>query len=288
MDKVKFKMIESYLDNFPEDASAVIVKYPVEDIALIIQTFSSNKLVPLLNVLPEFLLAEAIKKIDNEKIIPLLNLMQSNLVSRVLRKWRDGGDEEKYKEVFRSLNRDVQNRIMKLLAYSKDSVGFMMNPTPLAVSPDLTIKEVLIILGKEKNRYSRYIYVVDSDKKLIGVLPFKDAFYSTKKDELISKSMATDVFSISPITKASTIYTDKVWSKWDSLPVVDHNGVLLGVLKYEVLEEYYSEYLTRGKSDSVIIAGEAFADLIKIGFKGAASLTTAILSPGVDNEKNGK
>ena len=286
MNTAKHKMLEFYLSKYPEDAYVTVMKYPIGDIVELIQEFSPQQIVSLLNVLPVFILSEALKKVETAKTASLLSLMNINLVSRVLRKWSDDGFKEKYNDTLSLISPKLRKRAEILLSYGKDTIGFMMNPTPLAIAPNLTIGDVLTILGQEKNRYSRYIYIVDTEKKLLGVLPFKDAFYSSNKDELISKSMSTDVYSVSPSMKASDIYLDHIWSRWDSLPVVDRENRLLGVVKYDVLDEYCSTQPKRARPNSVDIAGGALADIVKIGFKGSMDMASALLRPGDINEKD--
>src|SRR5258705_647282 len=77
------------------------------------------------------------------------------------------------------LDGPTRAEVQALLAYAEDDAGGLMNPRYARVRPDVSIDEAISYLRKQardKTENFYYVYVIDPDQKLLGVVSLRDLF----------------------------------------------------------------------------------------------------------------
>lgn len=120
--------------------------------------------------------------------------------------------------------------------YPKESAGrIMIENVPVAL-PEMRILDVKEILLREiKNLETiNYIYVVDKDKRLIGVFSIKEIFRApgeTKVEELIGGK----IIKVRPNTDQERVAILALRHNLKAIPVVNKEGVFLGAVPSDVI-----------------------------------------------------
>lgn len=141
-----------------------------------------------------------------------------------------------------------QKRIRSLLGYKEKTAGGIMTPDFVAVGEETTVGETI-----EKLRHLRedfesvhYVYTLDRDGRLTGSLSLRSLVLADNNTQVYD--LATrDLITAGPEEDQEDV-ADAI-SKYDllALPVVDENGVMLGIVTIDdaldVLEEEHSEDL---------------------------------------------
>src|SRR6185436_11250756 len=71
------------------------------------------------------------------------------------------------------------------LIYDADAVGRMMEPVLAAFPPETTVAQAIEAMRERvKRALISYIYVVDADEHLLGVVTFRDLVFSEKQKTL--------------------------------------------------------------------------------------------------------
>ena len=141
---------------------------------------------------------------------------------------------EKAKEVIDSVEEELSEDLRKLLPYPEDTAGGLMALEYVAVREDATVQdaiEKIREMHKEvKNVY--YLFVVDSDDKLVGVVSLKDLVVEPP-DRKIKEIMNPDVISVRVDTDQEEIY--HIVKKYNlvAIPVVDEKGRLVGRITHD-------------------------------------------------------
>lgn len=140
--------------------------------------------------------------------------------------------------------------IRDLMAYPPDTAGGIMTPAFVAISPDLRADEAVAALRRvaEEAETVNYVYVVDSDEKLLGVLSLH-ALVLTRGTTPVRDLIVRDVVSV-PVAadqeEAARMLTERDLL---ALPVVDPEGRLLGIITADdvadVLEAEATEDIER-------------------------------------------
>jgi magnesium transporter len=136
--------------------------------------------------------------------------------------------------------------IKDLLHYEEKTAGSIMTTEFISVFKTQTVRETMLQLKEEGPEAETiyYLYVVDSDKKLVGVLSLRDLIISS--DEITIESiMNENVFHVSVAEDQEEVA--KVMRDYDFLavPVVDFQQHLLGIITVDdildVIDEEASE-----------------------------------------------
>jgi magnesium transporter len=132
--------------------------------------------------------------------------------------------------------------IRELMAYPPDSAGGIMTPAFVAVFPDLRADATVVALRQvaEQAETINYVYVVDRDERLIGVLSLHSLVLS-RPETPVRDLMFPQLYSVSVDAdqeEAARILVDR---NLLALPVVDAEGRLVGIITADDIAEVREE-----------------------------------------------
>jgi magnesium transporter len=133
----------------------------------------------------------------------------------------------------------------QLLGYPEDSVGRLMTPDYVAVRPDWTVEvamEHVRKMGRDSETIN-VVYVTDSSWKLVGAASLRHLVLS-KPTDLVSSVMTTPAVDLSAF--ADREEATKTMERYGLLvlPVVDSDGILVGIVTGDDVFELASEEAT--------------------------------------------
>jgi len=146
-----------------------------------------------------------------------------------------------------SLLDDVTRREVKgLLDYAEDEAGGLMNTRYSRLRTDMTVDEAISYLrrdarAREKTVY--YVFVVDSEEHLLGVVSFRDLLVAPG-DKLVRDIMRTEVISAPEDLDQEAL--SKLFMRHHLLmmPVVDAEGHIKGVVNLNDIVDVVQEEAT--------------------------------------------
>lgn len=140
--------------------------------------------------------------------------------------------------------------VIPLLSYPDETAGGLMTTAVLSLSPHKTAHEAIDILRSETpgSDIPYYIYVVDENKKLMGVVGLRDLIIA-QPETVVKDFMDPDVRYATTEMDQEDVAHMMVRYDLAALPVVSDDGVLWGVITHddsmEVLEEEATEDIYR-------------------------------------------
>ena len=176
-------------------------------------------------------------------------------------------DEEDREEVIQHID-DVEQAgdIVDLLQYDEDTAGGLMGTELIEVNENLSMPDCLKEMRRQAEELDDiyYVYVVDDDRRLKGVLPLKKMITHPAVSK-IKHVMQTDPVSVQADTPIADVAID--FEKYDlvAMPVVDSIGRLVGQITVddvmdEVREQSERDYqLASGISSDVDADDSVFA-----------------------------
>lgn len=176
-------------------------------------------------------------------------------------------DEEDREEVIQHID-DVEQAgdIVDLLQYDEDTAGGLMGTELIEVNENLSMPDCLKEMRRQAEELDGiyYVYVVDDDRRLKGVLPLKKMITHPAVSK-IKHVMQTDPVSVHADTPIADVAID--FEKYDlvAMPVVDSIGRLVGQITVddvmdEVREQSERDYqLASGISSDVDADDSVFA-----------------------------
>lgn len=193
-----------------------------------------------------------ISGMDKEHIRSVFDEMSLGDLSDILRDL----EEDEREKILDAVSKEDEDELRELLAYLDDTSGSTMKKGYVTVNKNLNVMEAINTIRKEATEADSiyYIYVVDNEQKLVGVLSLRDLFVS-KETDLVEDIMIENVKSVRDSEDREEAV--KVVSKYNlvAVPVVDSEGVLKGIITVDdildVMEEEATEdmYKFAGSSE---------------------------------------
>lgn len=211
----------------PADIAEIISKVSREEGAHLFKDLDIETAAEALSELKPEMQADIINAMDAEKAADIIEEMPPDEAADVL----SDLPAEKAKEILEHIEKEEAEDIQELLGHEKDTAGGLMTTEFIAYSPNLTIKEALENFKKDAEDIETvyYIYVVDENEKLIGVASLRELLVAEQESQL-SEIMETKLKTVTP--DADEMIVAEIISKYNivALPVVDSNGILLGIV----------------------------------------------------------
>lgn len=184
--------------------------------------------------------AKVIGRLAPEEAARLLDLLESDDVADIL----GAMEPDKLREILARL--DDAAELEELLAYPENSAGGIMSLDVVRVHDDVTIAEATRMLQQEADDLPGsvfYIYVVDEQDRLVGVISLRQ-LVTSKPDVPVHAVMATELVYVTAETDQETVA--ELASRYDlvAIPVVDDQRRLLGVVTIDDIVDVLREEAT--------------------------------------------
>ncbi len=175
--------------------------------------------------------------------------------------------EEEREGLLALLDEATRREVAALLAYAEDDAGGLMNPRYARVRPDVSADEAISYLRRQARavlEIINYVYVLDADQKLLGVVSFRDLF-AAPGDKKVRDLMSSDVVTASEQMDQEELARLFAQTNLQAIPVVDAGGRMKGIVTVDDIVD--------------VIQEEATEDIQKIG--GTQALEAPYLKVGL-------
>ena len=139
--------------------------------------------------------------------------------------------KETVQDILRRLEEREAKQLSELLSYPPDTAGGLMSPEVVALPQDMSCQEAIETLRRvaEEMETVYYAYVVDEDRRLVGVLSLRDLVFA-RPETPIRQVMRTDVVALPEDMDVEEVA--RTFDKYNflALPVIDKEGRLLGIV----------------------------------------------------------
>jgi magnesium transporter len=140
------------------------------------------------------------------------------------------------KKLLDHLSEKTKNQIQELLIYPKDSAGSIMTTEFLVFHLDIKVEDAIQKIRSLVHRKTNasYVYVIDTENHLVGVLNMRDLLIA-ESDATLESVMRKEIFSVNAFTDREEIANELSKRKFFAVPVVDNQEHLLGIVKADQL-----------------------------------------------------
>lgn len=195
-------------------------------------------------------IAEMIEHIDLQDTKEYITEMDPRFASMVFAEMAtddavdilNGLEKDKVASFLTIMDKESSNEIKQLLHYEEKTAGSIMTTEFVAIDKTQTVKETMQQLKEEGPDAETiyYLYVVDEDKHLVGVLSLRDLIISDE-EILISDLMSEKVVSVSVAKDQEEIATMMRDYDFLAVPVVDFQNHLLGIITVDDILDVMDE-----------------------------------------------
>jgi magnesium transporter len=223
-------LIQGYLQQYPREAARLVDSLPPEDAIRYLQDEPSSTAANVfLSLNPDFA-TELITEMKEDLFRALFTTVDPARGAPLLARL----DEDKVERRLGQLPEQVAKEYQELLSYPQDTAGCLMDPRVTAFRADETVENALKRIRSVRDRRVLDICVVDDEGMLLATLPLQEVAISEPKSRLgeIIHGQPVSIHVMSPREEVVQLLEEK---RLASLPVVDLDGKLLGIIRYDAL-----------------------------------------------------
>ena len=202
-----------------EQAAETFVEMDPEAQELLIRGFSDNEL------------KEVLDELYADDAADIVEEMPANVVKRILK----------------TADPALRSSINQILRYPEYSAGSIMTTEYVSLRPHMTVEEAILRIRRQGvDKETIYTcYVLEKDRKLIGMVTVKDLLLAPDDEMTIEEMMITNLIYVN--TKTDQEEVARMFSKYNflALPVVDGEERMVGIVTFDdamdVMEEEATE-----------------------------------------------
>jgi magnesium transporter len=172
-----------------------------------------------------------------------LRLLPPDDAADVLQQCEEPGERAEWLAL---LDDQTRNEVTALLAYAEDDAGGLMNTRYARVRPDASVDEAIAYLrrqGRDKLEHVNYIYVLEADQTLVGVVALRDLF-TAPSGKTVRELMNNEVYTARSDMDQEAL--GRLFQQHDLqvIPVVDEAGRMQGIVTVDDIVDVLQEEAT--------------------------------------------
>ncbi|MFC6334403.1 magnesium transporter [Paenibacillus septentrionalis] len=211
----------------PYDIAQIYEVLPAKHQNRFLSFLNTSQLADILQELDKEQQQKFLNKLGVEKALDVMDEMDNDDLANLLEEL----SPENKESFLASMKAEESQVIQNLMNYPPETAGRLMTDRFVWIPYHYSVRDVVDKLKEyaEIAETINYLYVIDDEKKLIGVVSYRDLILA-EADEQIKNIMYERVISV-------TVDTDqeqaaRMIERYDFLavPVVDHNNVLVGIV----------------------------------------------------------
>lgn len=178
-----------------------------------------------------------VQSLSNEYVAEMFNhIANDNLVEYLT---QSDSDQE---ALLAMMDSEESRRVRELLSYAEDTAGSIMTKEYIAINHEQTIDEVMVQLREVGHDAETiyYLYVVNDENHLVGVLSLRDLLLAEKSD-IVKDIMSTHVVSARIDQDQEDVA--KIIQDYDllAIPVLSHDSRMQGIVTVDDIIDVIEE-----------------------------------------------
>jgi magnesium transporter len=221
--------VEALADLSPEDQAEVLDELPIGEAADILEDLEDEEAAEVARRLPADTLGDLLDEMEPDEAADVLGDLSPELRRRALAE----------------MTAEQASEVLPLLGYPDDTAGGRMTSEFHALRRQWTAQDAIEYLRRQKPEQERnyYLYVVDRDGRLVGVVGLRELVVADP-GATIDSIMSHDIVSVPATLDQEEVARVIQRHELSALPVVDGEGRLAGVISHDDLVDVIEEEAT--------------------------------------------
>ncbi|MEH7305691.1 magnesium transporter [Neobacillus drentensis] len=238
-DELSLYIIKTLKENRKTEFESILDELQPYDIAKIYEDLPEKHKGRFLLFLKFDVLADLMEELDKEDQLGLLNILGIEKSSKVL-DLMDNDDlalllhevsPEKKDSLLSGMKAEESIAVQDIMKYPPETAGRIMTNRFVWIRSYFTVREAVdkFKVFAEFAESINYLYVIDEDRKLVGVVSYRDLLLA-EPDEKISTIMYERIIYVTVSTDQEVVA--QIVGRYDfiAIPVVDEDNILVGIV----------------------------------------------------------
>lgn len=211
-----------------EVAADILAELPHANLVAAWEALSANAGAAMLRHLPADAKSYLVKHADTGRLAILLTRMSKT-------------DSDAF---FAEIDETIAGDLRALMNYPTDTAGQLMDTRIVALQGSLTVSEATARLRRlQHGQEVAELKIVDDENKLKAIVDIKD-FALAEPDQTLDSLAHGVISAVFPLDRREEVVEKLERYKLEELPVIDPDGVLLGVIRHSELIDALKETAT--------------------------------------------
>lgn len=211
----------------PQLSGKLLSNQPTSLVANTLELLSPDTTSSIFSCLPDSVIKSLLTESNPNLMVGLLGKFEENERSRFLS----------------LVDPYIQNDYRTMMSYAENSAGRLMDTRSHVFRESMTVRQCLKRLRELKFKPTRTLFLVNSQNKLVSRVEMQDLALAEPMMELRELAQPLQAF-VNPTDSKEEVVSKMEEFKISSLPVLDVNGGLVGVIRYDALVKAVEEEAT--------------------------------------------
>jgi magnesium transporter len=216
----------AFLRAHPQQAGEILEDIPVPAAAAFLNRLPAVEAAPVIAGMLSVPAARCLAALPREPAAALLVALPARSALDLLRRMPREA-REALVELLPARNRRALRRALKL---SGNTVGTLADTQVLAFPGDTTVERAARVLSSHEAAAECHLYVLEDNARLLGAVPVRDLFGAPAGKRLASIARRR-IPTLPANATSSGVLNHPGWKRYAALPVVESDGVFVGVLR---------------------------------------------------------
>jgi magnesium transporter len=219
-------LADSFIDQFPQEATEVLEAAPVEEIAQLLRMQVPERGAQIVGRISTALANSVLRELKPELAGRILGAMDPISAALLLGSF----DAPTREALLEKLDPGLARELNELMSYPEGSAGRLMQARAPSIPGRRTIKQALARLRRLPSRDAAVVLVTDDSGKLVGLANLADVVRAepTVRLETVTQPAPVRVNALTPREEIIDLFSRH---RLQLLPVVDLDDRLLGVIR---------------------------------------------------------
>ncbi len=230
-----------FLESRPDEAARRLEEIKIEDVAGVLEVQAEQVVASIVARLSPERAAATLTRLSPGKARYVLEAIDPAVGARLLARL----DEDARERCLALLARRLSAELRELSSYPPEVAGSVMDARFFALRPEMSIRAALDALRSAAVRPREQVFVVDADGHLLGRVPLANLAVAAP-DQTLGDSLEPPravIGAMAPRDEVGELLSEH---RLTSLPVVDLEGRLMGVIRQEALLDAAREEAVAG------------------------------------------
>lgn len=277
--KIDNPLSHEFLVNYPTEAARVLEEISAQHVAALFTELPPQTATHVMTAMLPEMAAACLAVMTAGSAAKLVNELPAFSAARIYNLLAPA----KQDELFANFSEKTRSRIRRYQMYPADSVGALLDPGINILPQNVTVAEAMRRIERLDHSVGCEIYIVDDAHHLVGLIELGKLMTSRHQARL-QDIMSRKTQRIPAHKTAETLLSHPGWKTRRSLPVVERDNTLVGVLDYNYLQESVGEVEASGARDPL----EDLLSLAGLYWLSLAQLLDSVLNTASPDKGEGQ